>query len=71
MDLVVAAVSGLLIVTGAVGLIVAGIYWGILRRHGPDHTRILRLTLWVLVILAVGVVGLLLAASMPDSSSFL
>ncbi len=35
MDLVVAAVSGMLIVTGAVGLIVAGIYWGIHSRPIP------------------------------------
>ncbi len=71
MDLVVAAIAGVFVITGAVGLIVMGVYWGILRRHGPDHTRIVRLTLWILVILALGVVGLLLAESMPDSSSFL
>ncbi len=71
MDIAVAALSGLLIVAGAVGLIVAGIYWGILRRQGPDHHLIMRLTLWVLVIVALGVVGLLLAESMPDSSSLL
>ncbi len=71
MDIVVAALSGLLIVTGTVGLIVAGIYWGVLRQQGPDHHLIMRLTLWVLVILALGVLGLLLAGSMPDSSSFL
>lgn len=71
MDLVVAAIAGLLLIIGAVGLIVMGVYWGILRRDGPDHTRILRLTLWLLVILVLGVVGLLLAESMPDSSSFM
>jgi hypothetical protein len=71
MDIAVAALSGLLIVTGAVGLIVAGIYWGILRRPGPDHHLLMRLTLWTVVIVALGIVGLLLAGAMPDSTSFL
>jgi hypothetical protein len=71
MDIVVAAISAVLIATGAVGLVTAGIYWGILRRHGPDHYRIMRLTLWILVILAMGLVGLLLAESMPDTTSLL
>lgn len=46
-------------------------FWGIIQRQGPDHHRIMRLTLWVLVIVVVGVVGLLLAALVPDSSRFL
>ncbi len=45
--------------------------WGILRRQGPDNHGTMRLTLGVLVIVVFGVVGLLLAASVPDSSRFL
>ena len=56
-------------VTG--GPIAAGISWVILRRNGADHNRIMRLALSVLGTLALAVVGLLMAGSMPDSISLL
>lgn len=71
MDIVVSALSFLLISAGVVALVCVGSYWFILRMDDIDHHLNLRLALWAVVLVALGIVGLLWAGSMPDPASFL
>ena len=70
MDIAAAAISLVLIAAGVVALICVGAYWIVLRMDDIDHRHNLLLALWAIVIIVLGIVGLLWAGTMPDSTRF-
>jgi hypothetical protein len=67
MDVIVAVISILVMAGGLIALLSVGGYWFVLRMDDINHHANLILTLWALVAIALGGVGLLWADSLSDS----